>query len=109
VESAKRFYGDTIGWTFEPMSSPSGTYWIAKMGDQYVGGLFPLTGPEFADMPEGWMSYLAVDNVDARLNRAVAAGATTCREPFDVEGVGRIAILKDPGGAMIGWMTPVSS
>ena len=55
------------------------------------------------------MSYLAVDNVDARLKKAVAAGAEICREPFDVPGVGRIAILKEPGGAMIGWMTPVSS
>ena len=28
------------------------------------------------------------------------------REPFDVPGTGRIAILKEPGGAAIGWMTP---
>ena len=28
---------------------------------------------------------------------------------FDVPGVGRIAILKEPGGAGIGWMTPVKS
>ena len=26
---------------------------------------------------------------------------------FDVPGVGRIAILMEPGGAGIGWMTPV--
>jgi uncharacterized protein len=25
---------------------------------------------------------------------------------FDVPGVGRIVILKEPGGAGIGWMTP---
>jgi uncharacterized protein len=30
------------------------------------------------------------------------------REPFEVQGVGRIAILREPGGAMVGWMTPVS-
>jgi uncharacterized protein len=28
------------------------------------------------------------------------------KEPFDVPGVGRIAILSEPGGAGIGWMTP---
>ena len=27
---------------------------------------------------------------------------------FDVPGVGRIAILMQPGGAGIGWMTPVT-
>jgi predicted enzyme related to lactoylglutathione lyase len=28
------------------------------------------------------------------------------RAPFDVPGVGRIAMLQEPGGAGIGWMTP---
>ena len=41
VEKAKKFYGDTIGWTFDAMPMPDGTYWVAKMGDKPVGGLFP--------------------------------------------------------------------
>jgi hypothetical protein len=36
----------------------------------------------------------------ARPKKATAAGAKVCREPFDVPGVGRIAILQEPGGAM---------
>jgi predicted enzyme related to lactoylglutathione lyase len=55
------------------------------------------------------MAYLAVDNVDARVNKATAAGATLMRPLFDVPGVGRIAILREPGGAGIGWMTPATS
>ena len=54
------------------------------------------------------MSYLAVDDVDARVKKAQAAGATLMRPIFDVPGVGRIAILKEPGGAGIGWMTPAN-
>jgi predicted enzyme related to lactoylglutathione lyase len=53
------------------------------------------------------MSYLAVDDVDGRIEAAKAAGAKVMREPFDVPDVGRIAILKEPGGAGIGWITPV--
>ena len=109
VERAKTFYSAAIGWTFEAMPRPNGTYWVARIGDKPVGGIFPMMGEDFKDMPEGWMSYLAVDDVDARLKKATAAGAAVCREPFDVPGVGRIAILKEPGGAMIGWMTPVNS
>ena len=30
------------------------------------------------------------------------------REPFDIDGVGRIAILNDPVGAAIAWMTPLA-
>ena len=108
AEKAKKFYGTTIGWTFEAMPMPDGgTYWVAKMGDQYVGGLFPLTSPQFDGVPESWMAYLAVDDVDARVKKAVAAGAKLMRPIFDIKGVGRIAILTEPGGAGIGWITPV--
>ena len=109
VERDKKFYADTIGWKFEGMPMPHGTYWVAKIGDQPVGGLFPINEPQFAGVPEVWMSYLAVDDVDARVKKAQAAGATLMRPIFDVAGVGRIAILTEPGGAGIGWMTPVKA
>jgi predicted enzyme related to lactoylglutathione lyase len=109
AEKAKAFYGQTVGWTFDGMPSPTGdTYWIAKMGDKPVAGLFPLNDPAMAGVPESWMAYLAVDDVDARVKKATAAGATLMRPIFDVPGVGRIAILKEPGGAGVGWMTPVT-
>jgi predicted enzyme related to lactoylglutathione lyase len=107
VEKAKKFYGGTIGWTFDGMPMPDGTYWVAKMGDQPVGGLFPIAGPQWEGVPEHWMSYLAVDDVDARVKKAQAAGAKLMRPAFDIPGVGRIAILTEPGGAGIGWITPV--
>jgi hypothetical protein len=107
VEKAKKFYGDVIGWTFDGMPMPDGTYWVAKMGDQPVGGLFPIAGPQWEGVPEHWMSYLAVDDVDARVKKATAAGAKLMRPAFDIPGVGRIAILTEPGGAGVGWITPV--
>jgi len=109
VEKAKKFYSAAIGWTFAAMPMPDGTYWVAKMGDMAVGGLFPIGGPQWQGVPEHWMSYLAVDDVDARVKKATAAGAKLMRPIFDVPGVGRIAILTEPGGAGIGWMTPASS
>ena len=109
VERAKRFYEKTIGWTFEAKPMPDGAYWIAKAGDQPAGGLFQMRGPELKDVPEQWVPYLAVDRIDARYETALAAGATPMRPPFDVPGVGRIAVLREPGGAVVGWMTPASS
>jgi len=109
VERDKKFYGDTLGWTFNGMPMPQGTYWVAKMAGQPVGGLFPINDPQFKGVPEGWMSYIAVDDVDARVKKAQGLGATLMRPIFDVPGVGRIAILKEPGGAGIGWMTPVQA
>ncbi|MGA8323810.1 MAG: VOC family protein [Xanthobacteraceae bacterium] len=109
VAAAKKFYADTIGWTYDGMPTPDGkTYWVAKMNDQPVAGLFDISGPDYKGMPDGWMPYLAVDDVDARAKKAVAAGARMMKPAFDVPGVGRIVILMEPGGAGIGWITPAS-
>jgi len=50
-----------------------------------------------------------VDDVDARVKKATAAGATLMRPLFDIPGIGRIAILREPGGAGVGWMTPATA
>lgn len=108
AERAKRFYQDTIGWSFEGMPMPEGgTYWLASIGGAPVAGLFSTQGSG-CEIPEGWMPYLAVDDVDERVKKAVAAGAKLMRPIFEVPNVGRIAILTEPGGAGIGWMTPAS-
>ncbi|MGH7185975.1 MAG: VOC family protein [Pseudomonadota bacterium] len=109
AERAKKFYVASVGWTFDAMPMPNGTYWVAKIGGKPVGGILSMSGPEFEGVPEQWMAYLAVDDVDARLKQATAAGAKVMREPFDVPMVGHIAIIKEPGGAVIGWMTPANS
>ena len=88
VEKAKKFYEKTIGWTFEGMPMQNGTYWVAKVGDKMVGGIFDMNAIGLPkEIPEHWMSYLAVDDVDKRVAKAKKAGATvcgsrsTCREP----------------------------
>ena len=107
AERAKRFYSETIGWTFDGMPMPDGgTYWMAMINGKPVAGLFPTNRPGFENMPEAWMSYLAVDDVDARVKKATAAGAKLMKPIFDVPKVGRIAVLTEPGGAGVGWMTP---
>ena len=106
IERAKKFYADTLGWTYEAIQSPDGsTYWVASAEGQ-PAGIFDLNGPEYDGVPESWMAYIAVDDIDTRLRKAAQAGAKVMEEPLDVPGVGRIAILSEPGGAGIGWMTP---
>ena len=108
AERAKRFYASTIDWSFEASATPDGdTYWVALQDGKPVAGLFPLSSPRFDGVPESWMSFLAVDDVDARVAKALQAGAELVMPIFDVPEVGRIAMLREPGGAGIGWMTPV--
>ncbi|HTZ01094.1 MAG TPA: VOC family protein [Xanthobacteraceae bacterium] len=109
VDKAKTFYAGTMGWSFDAMPMPGGgAYWVAKMGDDPVGGIFDISGHDFDGMPEQWMSYIAVDDVDARVKKAVAAGAKLMKPVFDVPNIGRIAVLREPGGAGVGWITPAA-
>ena len=53
AEAAKRFYGETLGWTFEAMDQGEGaTYWVAKVGDESVAGIYQIAaelGPAYGD------------------------------------------------------------
>ena len=103
----KTFYSETIGWTFEGSPTPDGeTYWVAMMDGKPVAGLFSLNNPRFAQVPESWIGFVSVDDVDARVAKAKTAGAKLMMPIFDVPNVGRIAMLLEPGGAGVGWMTP---
>jgi len=109
VEGAKKFYADTLGWSFQAMPMGEGeTYWIAQINGEPVGGIFDISDDDYEDVPEAWMPYIAVDNVDARAEKAVQGGAKVMKPAFDIPAVGRIVILLEPGGASVGWMTPAS-
>jgi len=108
-DAARDFYAKTLGWTFDTMPmGTGGTYLIAKIGDRIVGGVFDMRAmPGMEQIPPHWFAYIEVDDVDARVAAAQRAGATLMRDIFDVPDVGRIAIVRDPTGAVAGWMTSV--
>src|SRR3954467_4723018 len=106
AEAAKKFYGATLGWSFEAMDQGGGsTYWIAKVADESRGGLYSVEAHD-EDTGEGWFSYVAVTDLSTALARATSEGGEVVREPWDVPGVGRIAIVSDSAGNTLGWMTP---
>ena len=103
VEKAKDFYSRTLGVTFTQFDD---SYHIAMVNGKPAWGIMDMTKRP-PDGPSGWFTYLAVDDVDQRVKQAEAAGGELCMPVFDVPTVGRIAILRDPTGALIGWMKPV--
>ena len=51
--------------------------------------------------PAHWNNYVSVTSADETAARAQQLGATTIEEPFDVMEFGCMAVLADPGGAML--------
>lgn len=102
--AAGEFYSHVVGWNTGDGSTPRNPYTLFRIGDQGVGGMMELPKEACDQGAEpGWIGYIAVDDVDAEVKRVVAAGGSVLRDPDDVPGMLRFAVVADPHG------TPSSS
>lgn len=72
---------------------------VLALSNEEVGAGFAETPTQHED---GWIAYVEVDDVDLRASLAEKLGGTIVRPPFDVPGVGRNCLLRDPLGALLG-------
>lgn len=101
AEAAADFYRHVVGWTAEPMADSPMPYTVLQVDGAGVGGIFPLS-PEMiaAGVSPGWMGYIAVADVDASQTQAVTLGGVAHKPAEDIPGIGRFAMMADPGGAV---------
>jgi hypothetical protein len=100
--AAKGFYGPLFGWTVNDIPiGPGETYSMFKLDGRDVGAAYTLRSDQVAQgVPPHWMVYVAVDSADDTARRAAELGGATLAQPFDVFDVGRMAVLRDPTGAV---------
>ena len=106
VAAAASFFKNVAGWQINEMPMPNGTYNLCMVGEKPVAGIMSGDMMGQPNHPPTWMTYIAVDDVDAASAKAGKAGGQVLKEPFDIPNVGRIAMIKDPSGAVVGLITP---
>lgn len=79
------------------MNLGGGDYHVIKVGEVAVGGVMQQQQPG----PAMWGAYVTVASCDATVEKAKGLGAVVCAGPFDIPTVGRMAVLRDPQGAVI--------
>lgn len=105
--AASAFYASVIGWSPEPV--PEKPYTVFKIGAAFMAGLMRLPPHlEAAGVPPHWSGYIEVDDVDAMVGKAEAAGASLRYGPEELADVGRFAVIADPDGAVFYLYTPSS-
>lgn len=99
VPGSIKFYTELFGWTTEDQGAEAGHYHMAFYKGKRVAGISPL--------PEGvpvstWNTYIATESADETTSKVRDAGGEVLLEPMDVMDAGRMAVYKDPTGAVFG-------
>ncbi|WP_067437743.1 VOC family protein [Nocardioides jensenii] len=106
MDAAMSFYQGLFGWEFEERTPPSAPvrYAYARLEGETVAAIGSGGGE-----PAAWNSYVWVDDADAALARAIAAGGEQVVAPTDLGpdgAVGRMATFRDAEGALLGLWQP---
>jgi uncharacterized protein len=98
--AAKAFYTSLLGWEAEDLGAgEDGVYTMFRRGGRDVAALYEMGPAERGQLPSHWSSYVSVADVDAVAARARELGSAVVADPFDVMDSGRMAVVRDPGGA----------
>lgn len=104
-KAAVAFYGQLFGWKSEDMDMGTGAYHVQKLGDDAIGGIMGMPPGAPAGMPPVWGCYVTVTNVDDTVAQAVKLGGKLVMPVMQVPGVGRMAVIADPQGAVLSVIT----
>jgi predicted enzyme related to lactoylglutathione lyase len=103
VDGAEKFYVEVFGWTTKDMGEDFGGYKLFQVGETGVAGVHALQDTSASPR---WIPYVGVEDVDATVAKASELGGSTAAEAMDIPTVGRIALIKDPQGAIFGIIKP---
>lgn len=107
VEAARPFYEELFGWQSRIMPTGVGVdYTMFTKDGQSVAGMAPQPPGMPPGTPSMWNAYVMVDDVDAACAAAQAAGGLLVMPPDDVMTQGRLAVVGDPSGAVLGMWQP---
>jgi predicted enzyme related to lactoylglutathione lyase len=106
-EAFQAFHAAMWGWSFRSAFEDTGLgaeYWIVREGGSGIGGLQRSIPP--AVPQPGVRLYIAVEDLEATLERAAGLGATVERTRTELGGDDRwFAIVTDPSGVSFGLWT----
>jgi predicted enzyme related to lactoylglutathione lyase len=104
--AGKDFYAAVFGYTYQPIPGAPDGYSTFSVDGRVAGGMGGTMGATGA--PAHWLAYFSVDDVDATVADAQAAGGVITSPPQNTP-FGRTALLIDPFGATVGLYGPLTA
>ena len=106
--AAKSFYTSLFGWASQdfPMG-PNDLYTMFQLEGRDTGAAYTMRPEQRSQgVPAHWLIYIAVESADAAASRVPQLGGKLLAPPFDVNDVGRMAVVQDPTGAVFALWQP---
>jgi predicted enzyme related to lactoylglutathione lyase len=103
-EGSARFYSGLFGWTTESSPDEQGRYISCSLKGSVLAGINPADVG--SGSPEGWLVYLASPDAPATTAAAETHGGEVLVEPVEIGNLGTMALVADPGDALVGVWQP---
>ena len=97
------FYSALFGWEADDPDPEFGGYLTFSFAGERVAGCVPAMPGEPTDL---WSVYLASSDTEQTTKAALAAGGAVHAPVMAVRDLGRMAIVADPGAAVVGVWQP---
>ena len=104
VPRAAEFYSSLLGWKADVSGGEYGGYITFTKDGRLVAGLGAAMEGQH---PDAWVTYLLVEDAEAAEKAALDAGAQALAPTMTVGDQGRLAVIADPGGAVVGLWEPI--
>lgn len=101
---ATEFYGGLFGWQAEPADERFGGYFTFTKDGKHVAGCMANDGS--TGYPDAWGVHLMTDDIQATADAAAGHGGAVEMAPMEVAENGSFALIKDPGGSIVGAWQP---
>ena len=102
---AKTFYEGLFGWRFSPgKNKPADSYLHIQNGEEYIGGIQPVSDRN-KNAPPHWLIYFLAADCDASTEKAKQLGGRVYVPPMTIENSLRFSVIADPQGAAFSLFT----
>lgn len=105
--ASQRFYGELFGWEFESIGTASNLrsnsdYTLIRHNGKLIGGMVDTLALNNRDDISQWVVLMAVEDLDTRVAAVSASGGEIIAPPTDLKDRGRLALVRDAEGALLG-------
>jgi predicted enzyme related to lactoylglutathione lyase len=105
--ASQRFYGELFGWTFENIGTASNlksdsAYALIRHNGKLIGGMIDTIALNNQDDISQWVILMSVEDIDTRMKAVTSSGGKVMTPPTDLQDRGRLAVIRDAEGALVG-------